>query len=69
MAKTPLSLNALRTILSDTLGALRDDSVGVDHCNAVSNIAGKHLNTYRIQMEYQRLIGARRPIKGLEDAE
>lgn len=64
-----LSLNEIRELLSATLDALVNEKTGPDQANAVSNGVGKYLNSYRTQMEYQRLHGTRQTIKGLEDAE
>lgn len=66
---TALGLNEIRTLLAETLEELVAGKRGPEHANAVSNAVGKYLNSFRTQMEYQRLHGARRPIKGLEDAE
>lgn len=63
-----LSVDEIRVILSQAIDDLREDRSSAANVNAITNAAGKILNTLKLQIEYQRLTGRQQPISMLEDA-
>jgi hypothetical protein len=63
----PLTIDALRAIMSDEIRRLRDGETTAASANAVSNAAGKILSTVKLEMEYARLTG-RKPLIAMLDA-
>jgi hypothetical protein len=52
-----LTLDELRSILSDEIHRIRDGQTTAATVNAISNATGKILSSVKLQMEYYRLTG------------
>lgn len=52
-----LSLDELRTILSDEIRKIQGGETSAASVNAISNATGKILSSVKLQMEYYRLVG------------
>lgn len=64
-----LNINQLRLMLSDIIRGLRAGTVTPVAANAYANVAGKVLNSYKLQMEYAKALGRTPDIGGLMPAQ
>lgn len=53
----PMTLNELRSILSDEIGKIREGKTSAASVNAVSNASGKILSSIKLELEYCKLVG------------
>jgi hypothetical protein len=52
-----LTLNELRSILSDEIHKIREGKGTAASVNAISNASGKILSSIKLELEYYKLIG------------
>lgn len=52
-----LSLNELRSILSEQIEKIRDGQATAASVNAISNATGKILSSVKLELEYYKMIG------------
>ena len=53
----PMSLNDLRLVYTETIHDIRDDTITPEKANAVAHLGGGMQATYKLEMEYHRLLG------------
>jgi hypothetical protein len=54
---TPSTTSELRTVLCETLAAVRDKTMPPDAADAISNASGKIIASLRVELEYRRMRG------------
>lgn len=52
-----LTMDEIRTLMSEEIYKIREQTTTAANVNAISNAVGKILNTVKLEMEYYRLIG------------
>ena len=52
--------------LNETYNELINGNLGIDQVKAISNLAGKILGSYKVQIEYRKLTHSSDSIPGLE---
>lgn len=62
----PTSITELRTVLCETIAAVRDKTITPDAAQAVSNASGKIVASLRAELEYRRARGERPTIPFIE---
>ena len=60
------SVDEMRVVLSDSIRDLKSSESSAANVNAISNAVGKILSSYKLQIEYYRLIGRTPEIISLE---
>ena len=61
-----LSIDHWMTLLAEFTLALRDGAISAAAANAFANLMGKGLNSYKLQLEYAKMIGKKPDISALE---
>jgi hypothetical protein len=54
---TPSTTSELRTVLCETIAAVRDKTMPPDAADAISNASGKIIASLRVELEYRRMRG------------
>lgn len=54
---TPTTTTELRSVLCETIAAVRDKSMPPDAADAISNASGKIIASLRVELEYRRMRG------------
>lgn len=54
---TPSNITELRTVLCETIAAVRAKEITPDAAEAVSNASGKIVASLRVELEYRRMRG------------
>ena len=54
---TPKTTSELRSVLCETIAAVRDKTMPPDAAHAISNASGKIIASLRVELEYRRMRG------------
>ena len=55
--KTPSTTTDLRTVLCETIAAVRNKTMPPDAADAISNASGKIIASLRVELEYRKMRG------------